>query len=972
MRLKKLLYAALSGSILLTSTALTPVAQAEIEVVRDEYGVAKISTDKNNELFMAFGFVHARDRLIQIELLRQNAWGKLPDIAGGDQRARSNRNARIAHRYPNMRSNLLNELKSVKPSGSVNTVEALKCFATGINMFRQMLRNQFRIDDGPVFDAKSCGAGVTFPQSLVKDAKLETPEYQFLMNILQAREIDISRSSRWTALDVLAIFQNRVMDEFSYRNTDLNNMRLLFNLMQEHKDNNFREAGRLFNSIKWSLMPTAKTTIPLPPKNPKNAADLRTAANIAARQYHKTLIDNLSPNKINDCTIYNMKAFLMSSSKGQLFADNSQDEQFPRNASNWWTISKARQSDPNFSGVANDVNSILYNGPQTGANDPSNTYQIALKSKEGFQFAGNTYTGTINFWQGHNDTMAFGLTAGNIDVADSFCVKVTKNNNGPWTYLNKNKDTIQLELNKPASTAANTDLFNVKRYDWPVIFIDTLDGREGTAYIQRSNWEGLAASSLDSMLQASQAKTVEGWNESLDTVAGNFNLSAAHKDGTIAYRLTGKIPVKAGMEQQRKLDNIMLSKPDMKTDAKSWNYFPNFDPRLPVPMAPEDGWDNNNNIYHALKFTAKGGFLANWNQKPWTLMPDGDLYYDGYYPYDRVQFIISKLRAPKDGGWTLKKVLSMNGDLQRMDVNYFAYKFFLRSLLSYPDRDQNIDPALNTILAWSGYREAKPGSGDTTGRVHYGHVLFYEFLEALNNQLIQLINPSNNEGFKTQLQKVLFKLKQPKLNHEENKTSLTVDTSQNMQMSSRILLNTLHHALNKKNLDAQQWTYDDYQANFIEEFERKNGGNNAPLEEAAYEVLTNALNVAINKIADYPGYNAQNLGTGNAWFLSTMRTLMGFPTGLGFRDLQVSFRDKPLYINDFRNRGALNVGVAFKTDGTVEAMNVTPPGIREYRGLKTNQKGGLVTDSKNADTSSNQGYMYGLNSYRMMHQIKDN
>ena len=54
----------------------------EVEIIRDEWGIAHIYAKNINDLLFAQGFVHAQDRLFQMELNRKVARGCLSEIIG--------------------------------------------------------------------------------------------------------------------------------------------------------------------------------------------------------------------------------------------------------------------------------------------------------------------------------------------------------------------------------------------------------------------------------------------------------------------------------------------------------------------------------------------------------------------------------------------------------------------------------------------------------------------------------------------------------------------------------------------------------------------------------------------------------------------------------------------------------------------------------------------------------------------------
>jgi penicillin G amidase len=55
---------------------------APVEVVRDRYGIPHITAENEHDLYVAQGFVHAQDRLWQMESLRRLTEGRLSEIAG--------------------------------------------------------------------------------------------------------------------------------------------------------------------------------------------------------------------------------------------------------------------------------------------------------------------------------------------------------------------------------------------------------------------------------------------------------------------------------------------------------------------------------------------------------------------------------------------------------------------------------------------------------------------------------------------------------------------------------------------------------------------------------------------------------------------------------------------------------------------------------------------------------------------------
>ena len=55
-----------------------------VEVYYDDYGVPHIYAQNEEDAYFALGYVHAQDRLFQMEMLRRAAGGRLSEILGKD------------------------------------------------------------------------------------------------------------------------------------------------------------------------------------------------------------------------------------------------------------------------------------------------------------------------------------------------------------------------------------------------------------------------------------------------------------------------------------------------------------------------------------------------------------------------------------------------------------------------------------------------------------------------------------------------------------------------------------------------------------------------------------------------------------------------------------------------------------------------------------------------------------------------
>jgi penicillin amidase len=77
------LYLYLRASLPQTSGRLELAGlQAPVDIVRDTYGVPHVFAQNDNDAWFALGFLHAQDRLFQMEMVRRIAQGRLAELVG--------------------------------------------------------------------------------------------------------------------------------------------------------------------------------------------------------------------------------------------------------------------------------------------------------------------------------------------------------------------------------------------------------------------------------------------------------------------------------------------------------------------------------------------------------------------------------------------------------------------------------------------------------------------------------------------------------------------------------------------------------------------------------------------------------------------------------------------------------------------------------------------------------------------------
>ncbi len=100
--------------------------QAEVEVVRDRWGVPHIYGQEANDLYFALGFVHAQDRLWQMEFRRRLVSGTLAEVLGEPALAPDRLMRRVG-----LRRAAQHQLPDLDP----DTRASLQAYTAGVNSF---------------------------------------------------------------------------------------------------------------------------------------------------------------------------------------------------------------------------------------------------------------------------------------------------------------------------------------------------------------------------------------------------------------------------------------------------------------------------------------------------------------------------------------------------------------------------------------------------------------------------------------------------------------------------------------------------------------------------------------------------------------------------------------------------------------------------------------------------------------------
>lgn len=316
------------------------------------------------------------------------------------------------------------------------------------------------------------------------------------------------------------------------------------------------------------------------------------------------------------------------------------------NGSNNWVVSgkKTKNGTP-----------ILADDPHLGLSTPSIWYQMHLQSPKQ-NVSGVIFAGVPGIILGHNDNIAWGVTNVGPDVQDLYIEILNPNNptqfryDGKWEQAEVRNEPIKVKDGETVD-------FNVVVTRHGPIMTDLAFKDTGPTAQFSMQWTALQPTTeLRAVLGFNKSKSWGEFEKALeDFKAPAQNFVFASKDGTIAYKANGQIPI-------RKQGDGQLPVPGDSSDY-GWKGFIPWD-ELPTVVNPDEG------------------FIATANNE----------VIGEEYPYHITDFWAQPYRFER-----IKEVLAANDSLTVEDIkklqmdqhNLYAREFLPYLLTSIKAQDQN-------------------------------------------------------------------------------------------------------------------------------------------------------------------------------------------------------------------------------------------------------------------------------------------
>ncbi|WGT39592.1 penicillin acylase family protein [Lysinibacillus sp. 1 U-2021] len=265
------------------------------------------------------------------------------------------------------------------------------------------------------------------------------------------------------------------------------------------------------------------------------------------------------------------------------------------NGSNNWVVS----GDKTKSGTP-----ILADDPHLGLSTPSIWYQMHLQSPQQ-NVSGVIFAGIPGIILGHNDEIAWGVTNVGPDVQDLYIEIPNPDNPTQFRYDGKWEQAEVRDESIKVKDGDTVDFEVVVTRHGPIMTDLAFKDTEPTAQFSMQ-WTALQPTAeLRAVLGFNKAKTWGDFEKALeDFKAPAQNFVFASKDGTIAYKANGQIPIRKQGEGQ-------LPVPGDSSDY-GWEGFIPWD-ELPTLVNPKEGFiaTANNQVigedypYHITDFWAQ-------------------------------------------------------------------------------------------------------------------------------------------------------------------------------------------------------------------------------------------------------------------------------------------------------------------------------------------------------------------------------
>lgn len=620
-----------------------------VQVIRDVFGIPHIYATNSRDLYMVTGFIHAQDRLFQMDVTRRQASGTLAELLGKDALASD-----VQLRTFGLRRAAEASLKAASPEARAD----LEAYALGVNAFIELAEAELR----KVLIERQAGRPI--------------PEYGAL---------EITKIQRWDPLDSLVIGK-AIAFQLSF-SLDIDNtltiaayQAAMSALLKDPAKGRLAGAALFFEDL-FRAAPAEEACAVCDAEGtaPKESAgaQVEQSASDLKLDYSKLAFD---PDVLKLAADYYAKIKDIDFFKPIL---NRSDFEW---GSNWFIVS-GKHTQHGYPVLAND--------PHLGLSTPSIFYEMHQVIDKELNVAGVGFAGTPYVILGHNNNIVWGATTNPMDVTDTFADALCLADGQPvGTFVfGKGCEPIlpipqTFKVNVlgdgvidnivpvPPSDKIPAVTLIVPRRNGPVINVDLKAKRALT--LQYTGF--YATRELETFRVWNRAKNLAEFKEGLKFFDfGSQNWSYADIEGNIAYFTSGELPLREDLQGGFVADNNPPLFIRDGTGASTHQWVPLKGPKpseqaTPFEILPFEEMPQTVN--------PKNGFVVNANNDPIgtsldnnpfnSRRPGGGIYYlsPGYDFGFRAQRITELIQAKLKSGEPIRlsEIEKIQADVMQLEA----------------------------------------------------------------------------------------------------------------------------------------------------------------------------------------------------------------------------------------------------------------------------------------------------------------
>jgi len=569
-----------------SGTLRAPGLGAPVEVIRDQTGIAHIYADTSDDLFFAQGFVHASERMWQMEVFRHIGAGRVSELFGESQLDTDRFIRTLGWRQAAERD---------LAAFDAPTVRALERYAAGVNAW---------------LGQSSGERGLAFVVTGLQSGK--------------GGGLDGYQPEPWTTLDTVT-----------------------FGKLQAWSLGGNYDA-ELFRLLADARLGDPALTDLLVPAYPAGAPTITRTKDLVGAQAGQagTTATAAAPGKPPAVDAGRATGFARLAAIGDGisalagFDTGASALGHPGVGSNNWVVGPAKSA----TGKA-----LLANDPHLGVQMPSIWYMNALHCRVvsiacPYDVAGVSFPSAPGIVLGHNARIAWGVTNTGPDVQDLFVE--TPDPANPANYLYKGT-SVPFETREETIAIAGGDpvTLTVRSTVHGPILNDVVPELADTSALYAFRWTALAETdgALGAFLKIDAASTFAELRDALRSyVAPAQNFVYADLDGNIGYQIPGRIPLRpAGDDGRRPVDG--------SSGDHDWTGYVPFD-ELPTMYNPPDGLivtANNNPVDAEYPYHLGSEWDSGWRAARIRQLLDAAAADGGVTPADlsAIQIDVRLLRA---------------------------------------------------------------------------------------------------------------------------------------------------------------------------------------------------------------------------------------------------------------------------------------------------------------------------------------